>query len=107
MYTHPENNAAAAYTLNAIAAIVRREGAHDYVRTAAGTFRTASLCGVTVTWQDRGLTLSARDVEISMIDGAIDFARGDFTALQGWHRVFADLDNVFLHRPAPITKHSS
>lgn len=106
MYAHPENNAAAAYTLNAIAAIVRREGAHDYIRTAAGTFRTASLCGVTVTWQDHGLALSARDVELSMLDGAIDFIRGDYAALQGWHRVFADLDNVFLHRPAAARRNS-
>lgn len=99
MYAHPENNAAAAYTLNAIAAIVRREGAHDYLRTAAGTFRTAALCGVTVTWQDDALCLSARDVELAMTDGMVHFTRGDYAVLQAWHRVFADLDNVFLHRP--------
>lgn len=99
MYKYPENNAAASYTLNAIAAIIRREGAHDYTRCAARSYRTASLCGVTVTWQDGGMRLSARDVEVSLIEGLVDFTRGDYAALQAWHRVFADLDNVFLHRP--------
>ncbi|MBU0799581.1 MAG: hypothetical protein KKA05_01120 [Alphaproteobacteria bacterium] len=99
MHTNAQNSAAAAYTLNAIAAIVRREGAHDYARGGIGA-EVASLCGVTVSWKRDGLTLSARDVDVVMQHGAITFARGDIKALQGWHRVLADLDNVFLRRAA-------
>jgi hypothetical protein len=88
--------AADAYTINAIAAIVRREGQHNYA-VAAGT-QVAALCGVTVTWNAGVIRLAARDVEAVMDSGAVTFTRGNTAALRDWHRVLADLDNVFLRR---------
>lgn len=101
-----QDHAADIYTLNAIATIVRREGLHDYLRRAdtATETETASLCGVTVLW-DRDparITIKARDLEVAFVNGSLlDYARGTSAILQYWHRVLADLDNVFMRRSAP------
>ena len=96
MPDNAQNCAADAYTINAIAAIVRREGLHNYAVDAG--MQVAALCGVTVTWNSGIIRLAARDVEAVMDGGAVTFARGNGAALRDWHRVLADLDNVFLRR---------
>lgn len=95
-----ESSAAAAYTVNAIAALVRRNGVHDYTRSAAAGTQAASLCGVAVLWNGAAITLTARDVQVVMVDGAVTFNRGGLAALQSWHRVLADYDSVFDRRAA-------
>ena len=90
-----QNSAADAYTVNAIAAIIRREGVHDY-----GRGDTASLCGVTAVWKGGSITLRARDMDVTLDRTGVRFVRGDSAALRGWHRVLADLDNVLMRRAA-------
>jgi hypothetical protein len=95
MPNNVHSSAADAYTVNAIAAIIRREGVHNY-----GRGDTASLCGVTALWAPGDITLRARDVEVTLGRDGIRFVRGNADALRGWHRVLADLDNVLMRRAA-------
>lgn len=99
--TAPDNPAAVMYTINAIAAIVRREGQHDYSRSEAlpNGAQVASLCGLTVIWdRNSNITLRGRDVDVTMDHMNVSFAKGDENILQAWHRVLAALDNAFIHR---------
>lgn len=95
------NSAAAAYTINAIAALVRRNGVHDYTKNAVNGSQAASLCGVAVTWFATGeITLAARDVHARMEGNAVTFTRGTIELLQVWHKMLADLDSLVGKRPA-------
>jgi hypothetical protein len=94
-----QNHAATMYTINAIAAIVRREGLHDYSRSDIAGAQVATLCGLTVTWdRNSTITLRGRDVDVTMDRASVAFAKGNHDILQGWHRVLAALDNAFIHR---------
>lgn len=95
MSDNVHSSAAEAYTVNAIAAIIRREGVHDY-----GRGDTASLCGVTAVWKAGAITLRARDIDVTLDRGGVRFDRGNAVVLRGWHRVLADLDNVLMRRAA-------
>ncbi len=95
MPANAHNSAADAYTVNAIAAIIRREGVHNY-----GCGDTASLCGVTAVWTAGVITLRARDMDVTLGRDGVRYDRGDADALRGWHRVLADLDNVLMRRAA-------
>ena len=98
MFDNMQNNAAVMYTINAIAAIVRREGLHDYSRDETPGCQVATLCGLTVTWDRNNITLRGRDVDVTMDRLSVNFTKGDATVLQGWHSVLAALDNAFMHR---------
>lgn len=95
MFVHTLGHAAESYTVNAIAAIIRREGVHDYGRGDA-----AALCGLTAVWGVGTITLRARDLDVTVEGGDVQFARGDADTLRAWHRVLADLDSAFQRRRA-------
>lgn len=95
MFVRTLGHAAESYTINAIAAVIRREGVHHY-----GRGDSASLLGVTAVWSPGVITLRARDMDVVAQGGEVRFARGDADTLRAWHRVIADLDNVLLRRAA-------
>jgi hypothetical protein len=95
MPANAHNNTADAYTVNAIAAIIRREGVHNY-----GGGDSAALCGVTAVWKAGTITLRARDMDVTLSVDGVRYDRGGADELRGWHRVLADLDNVLMRRAA-------
>jgi hypothetical protein len=90
-----ENENMALELLKAIADIVHKEGAHDYVRTAAGSVETATLCGVSLYWFSDTTVLKARDVELIVTDLGLTFIRGGIQNLQSWHKEITGLDNLY------------